>query len=63
MNLNKVQEEFEESKRTAEKLREEYLEKLDNLDVGHEEEIDRIKMKHKDISRELQNKMKELEIK
>lgn len=47
-DLNKVQDEFEECKRTANGLKVYYDQKLDVLDTEHEDEIDLINMKHKD---------------
>ena len=62
VNLNKVQKEFEESKKTAANLRVEYESKLEDRENDHEDEINNIKMKHKDMKMELEGKWRGLEV-
>jgi len=61
-DLNKVQDEFEECKRTANGLRVYYDGKLEVLDTEHNDEVDLIKMKHKDQVDLLDKQQKELEV-
>ena len=56
-----MQAEYEESKRTAQNLKVEYNEKLDNLEVAHELEIDRIKMDHRAKKKLLDEQWSKLE--
>ena len=62
VNLNKVQDEYEETQRTGTNLRIYYEDKLKKLELEQEEEIAMLKLNHIDKKAELEQKWKELEI-
>lgn len=62
VNLNKVQDEYEETQRTGTNLRIYYEDKLKKLELEQEDEIAMLKLNHIDKKAELELKWKELEI-
>jgi hypothetical protein len=61
-DLNKVQDEYEECKRTASANKKHKDHQLVSLDEEHEDEIDEIKDKHRRGVTELEKELKKLEI-
>lgn len=58
--MNKVQEEYEESKRTSKNLKSLYEGKLTALEEEHEDEFDNLRIKHKEMKTELEKKWNDL---
>ena len=61
LNLMKVQQEYEESKRTSKELKSEYEEKLRGLEVEHDYEIENAKTIHFNKKIELDDQWVDLE--
>ena len=61
LNLLKVQEEYQDSKKTAKNLEEIYEKKLDQQENEHEDEIFEIKEKHKKDKTQLEKDWAELQ--